>query len=190
LPSGSILLLKGLPLLSRLPQGAAGERNDEQMDLCLTGRSSLPLNCRSCEGAAPAESSGAFGSWLPRAGEIRMQVRNGFSLSEGQHELSFRFYNPTTTLRTPCQLGPDGVKMVGQDCPSLATLTLQASYVHETLHLATAAILRTGGTAPISLMLSIPNQSYASCIVSLRMSRHIQLDKKTASSKHIACRNT
>jgi Ca2+-binding EF-hand superfamily protein len=190
LPSGSILLLKGLPLLSRLPQGAAGERNDEQMDLCLTGRSSLPLDCQSCEGAAPAESGGAFGSWLPRAGEIRMQVRNGFSLPAGQHELSFRFYNPTTTLRTPCQSGPDGVKLAGQDCPSLATLTLQASYVHETLYLATAAILRTGGTARISLMLSIPNQSYASCIVSLRMSRHIQLNIKTASSKHIACLNT
>jgi Ca2+-binding EF-hand superfamily protein len=186
LPPGSRLLLKGLPLLSRLPQGAAG--NDVQMDLCLTGPSSLPLDCRSCEGAALAESGGAYGSWLPRAGEIRMQVRNGFSLAAGQHKLSFRFYNPTTTLRTPCQLSADGVKMVGQDCPSLATLTLQASYVYETLDLATAAILRTGGTARVSFMLSIPNQSYPSCMVSLQFSRHNI--KTRVSSKHIVCLNT
>ena len=150
LPSGSGLLLKGLPLLSRLPEGAAGQLNGEQrVDLCLTGRSSLELECRACVDAAPGAKSGdAFGSWLPEAGEIHMRVNNGSSLTAGQHEVSFRFYNPTTTLRAACHSSASGANMVGQDCPSTVLLTLQASYEYERMRQASPVVLATGGMHP------------------------------------------
>ncbi len=121
LPASSGIVLKGLPLPDQLPAGVVSS-------LCLRGPSAVHFLCRSC---ASDGSGSPFGTWHMDSGQIYLRVKNGSSVPAGNHELSWRFYNPTKSLRTTCRPAGSGTSGGNQGCPSKVRPTLHVSYEYE-----------------------------------------------------------
>ena len=134
LPSGSGLLIRGLPSGSLLPlavQAAA--------PVCIQGPSSAEFECRECTDDSSGSAIGQI-----RLGDLYMRVNNGTNLGAGHHLVVFPFYNPIRTFRTACKTSADGASIVDRDCPSKVQLTLHASAQYDTLGSGTGVALEVG----------------------------------------------
>ena len=120
LPSGSGLVVKGFPFPYQLPAGVSALSGEK---MCLKGPNAAEFECRSCVSDASASPSW---TWQAESGSISLRVRNGSSLAAGHHQIAWRFYNPTKTLRSACNVEPDADPTA--DCPSKVRLTLHVSY--------------------------------------------------------------
>jgi len=145
LPSGSGLLIRGLPWGYLLPAGAKPPASSSA-SVCLQGRSSVEFECRECTSGA---SGSAAGHWRMldaegRLGELYIRVNNGTKLPAGHHVVAFPFYNPVRTFRAACKANADGVNIVDRDCPSTVQLTLHVSAQYDELGSSRGVVLEDG----------------------------------------------
>jgi Ca2+-binding EF-hand superfamily protein len=134
LPSGSGLLIRGLPSGSLLPLGVQAVA-----PVCIQGPSSAEFECRQCSGDSSGSAVGQI-----RLGEFYMRVNNGTKLVAGRHIVVFPFYNPIKTFRTACKTSADGASIVDRDCPSKVQLTLHISAQYDNLGSGTGVALQVG----------------------------------------------